>query len=77
MPLNTRPLTVLSMIYRLWAGMRLEEAIRWQELWERPCAFGFRPAQSALDALDRCGPASPEAVPPKAACGGGDEHQLR
>ena len=48
-PLNTRPLTVLSMVYRLWAGIRLEEAIRWQEAWAHPCAFGFRPARSALD----------------------------
>ena len=48
-PLNMRPLTVLSMVYRLWAGIRLEEAIRWQEGWAHPCAFGFRPARSALD----------------------------
>ena len=48
-PLNTRPLTVLSMVYRLWAGVRLEEAIRWQEAWAHPCAFVFRPARSALD----------------------------
>ena len=30
-PLNTRPLTVLSMVYRLWAGVRLADAIAWQE----------------------------------------------
>ena len=30
-PLNAWPLTVLSMIYCLWAGIKLEEAIRWQE----------------------------------------------
>ena len=41
-PLNTRPLTILSMIYRLWAGIRLEEAIRWQEAWGNRCAFAFR-----------------------------------
>ena len=48
-PLNTRPLTVLSTVYRLWAGITLEEAIRWQEALAHPCAFSFRPARSALD----------------------------
>ena len=48
-PLNTRPLTVLSMVYRLWAGVRLADAIAWQESWAHPAAFGFRPAWSALD----------------------------
>ena len=48
-PLNTRPLTVLSMVYRLWAGVRLADAIAWQESWAPPAAFGFRPAGSALD----------------------------
>ena len=48
-PLNTRPLTVLSMVYRLWAGVRLVDAIAWQEAWAHPAAFGFRPARSALD----------------------------
>ena len=47
-PLNTRPLTVLSMVYRLWAGVRLVDAIAWQETWAHPAAFGFRPARSAL-----------------------------
>ena len=27
--LNTRPLTMLSKVYRLWAGLRLEEVILW------------------------------------------------
>ena len=48
-PLNTRPLTVLSMVYRLLAGVRLADAIAWQESWAHPAAFGFRPARSALD----------------------------
>ena len=29
--LKTRPLTVLSTVYRPWAGLRLEEVILWQE----------------------------------------------
>ena len=47
-PLNTRPLTRLSMVWRLWAGVRLADAITWQESWAHPPAFGFRPARSAL-----------------------------
>ena len=35
-PLNTRPLTVMSMVYRLWAGVRLVDAIAWQEPIRRP-----------------------------------------
>ena len=47
--LNTRPLTVLSTVYRLWAGLRLEEVILWQESWAHPLAFGFRPGRGSLD----------------------------
>ena len=47
--LNTRLLTILSMVYRLWAGVRLVDAIAWPEAWHHPAAFGFRPASSALD----------------------------
>ena len=49
-PLGTRPLTVLSVVYRLWAGTRLWEVLRWQETWAHPEAYGFRPARGALDA---------------------------
>ena len=42
-------LTDLSTVYRLWAGVRLADAIAWQESWAHPAAFGFRPARSALD----------------------------
>ena len=48
-PLNTRPLTGLSMVYRLWAGVRMVDAIAWQDSYAHPAAFGFRPARSALD----------------------------
>ena len=47
-PLQTRPLSVLSMVYRLWAGVRLVDAIEWQESWAQPAAFGFRPVRSAM-----------------------------
>ena len=49
-PLNTRTLTALSMVYGLsTAGVRLVDAIVWQESWSHPAAFGFRPTTSALD----------------------------
>ena len=47
-PLNTRPLTVLSMVYCLLAGVRLVDAVRRQEALAHPRAFGFRPASSVL-----------------------------
>ena len=37
------------MVYRLWAGVRLVDAIASQEAWAHLAAFGFRPARSALD----------------------------
>ena len=49
-PLGTRSLTVLSVVYRLWAGTRLWEVLRWQETWAHPEAYGFRPARGAFDA---------------------------
>ena len=48
-PLNTRPHTVLSMVYRLRVGVRLADAIAWQESWAHPAAFDLRPARSAPD----------------------------
>ena len=42
---------VLSMVYQLWAGVRLVDAIAWQESWAHPSAFGFRPTRSALDGV--------------------------
>ena len=48
-PLNTRPPTVVSMVYRMWAHVRLADAIAWQESWAHSAAFGFRPARSAVD----------------------------
>ena len=41
---------MLSVVYRLWAGTRLWEVLRWQETWAHPEAYGFRPARGALDA---------------------------
>ena len=49
-PMKLRPLTVLSQIYRIWAGVRMEDALQWQEQWVHPEAYGFRPHKGAIDA---------------------------
>ena len=48
--LKLRPLSVLSTVYRLWAGLRLRDAMRWQESWIHAEAYGFRTGRSAEDA---------------------------
>ena len=48
-PLGTRPLTVLSMVYRLWAGTRLRDVLLWQEAWAHPEAYGFLPCRGPID----------------------------
>ena len=48
--MQMRPLSVLRTIYRLWAGLRLEEATLWQEKWVYGLAFAVWPAMGSLDA---------------------------
>ena len=48
--MQQRPLSVLSQIYRVWAGVRLEECMTWQETWIHPQAYGFRKKRGATDA---------------------------
>ena len=38
-----------SIVYHLWARLRLEEVILWQESWAHPLAFGFRRNRGSLD----------------------------
>ena len=45
--LKLRPLSVLPTVYRLWAGLRLGDAMRWQESWIHAEAYGFRTGWSA------------------------------
>ena len=47
-PLGTRPLTVLSMVYILWARTRLWEVMCRQEAWVHPRAYGFHLARGAV-----------------------------
>ena len=41
--LSQRPITVLSVIYRLWASTRVRDLIEWQEKWIEDVQGGFRP----------------------------------
>ena len=75
-PLNTRPLTVLSMVYQLWTGVRLVDAIAWQEALAHPAAFGFVPGQERPGrGGGDTGPLG--AVSPPGVGLRGDEHRLR
>ena len=49
-PMKLRPLMVLSQIYRIWAGVRMEDAVEWQEGWAQEASYAFRPQRSSLDA---------------------------
>eukprot|EP01064_Diplonema_japonicum_P028494 TRINITY_DN437_c0_g2_i2.p1 TRINITY_DN437_c0_g2~~TRINITY_DN437_c0_g2_i2.p1 ORF type:complete len:832 (+),score=117.96 TRINITY_DN437_c0_g2_i2:141-2636(+) len=42
-PLNHRPITVTSAVYRLWACARLRDITLWQEKWIDDSQHGFRP----------------------------------
>ena len=48
--LKLRPLSLLSTVYRLLAGLRLGDAMRWQESWIHDEAYRFRTGRSAEDA---------------------------
>eukprot|EP00662_Eupelagonemidae_sp_cell21_P058248 gene58248-biopygen37513 len=41
-PLDLRPITVTSALYRLWAATRVRQILEWQELWLPRGARGFR-----------------------------------
>eukprot|EP01059_Diplonema_ambulator_P030260 TRINITY_DN509_c0_g1_i4.p1 TRINITY_DN509_c0_g1~~TRINITY_DN509_c0_g1_i4.p1 ORF type:complete len:924 (+),score=114.49 TRINITY_DN509_c0_g1_i4:185-2956(+) len=50
-PLKQRPITVSSMVYRLWACARLLDIIPWQEQWGDDTQYAYRPGRGAEDAL--------------------------
>lgn len=45
-----RPITVTSMLYRLWAAVRWPDFAAWQEHWLRPSQFWFRLGKGTMDA---------------------------
>ena len=46
--MKLKPLKVLSQVYRTWAGLRMEDALAWQEQWAHEDAF--RPHRGSIDA---------------------------
>jgi len=48
-PLSLRPLGIMSVVYRLWAGTRVREVLAWQELWLDSGLHGFRKGHAAED----------------------------
>eukprot|EP00973_Karenia_brevis_P057067 7939634-Karenia_brevis.AAC.1 len=48
-PEELRPISVMSVIYRLWAAVRLRDVIVWQELWVNKAQHGARPGHSTED----------------------------
>ena len=49
-PNKLRPISVMSVIYRLWVAARLKHIMLWQESWIDDCLHGFRLAHSPADA---------------------------
>ena len=50
-PLDMRPITVTSIIYRLWAGIRVRQSAAWQAQWLHKGQHGGRPGHSTSEAL--------------------------
>eukprot|EP00973_Karenia_brevis_P020126 2761904-Karenia_brevis.AAC.1 len=48
-PLDLRPISLMSIIYRTWAVRRLEDIRPWQEKWAADGQHGFRPGHSTQD----------------------------
>ena len=48
-PIKMRPISVLSLIYRAWGGLRMTDSLAWQECWIHPQAQAFRPHRGSLD----------------------------
>eukprot|EP00663_Eupelagonemidae_sp_cell21sb_P000872 gene872-484_t len=48
-PLQLRPITVTSAIYRLWAATRVRAVMEWQETWIAPGQRGFRVGSACDD----------------------------
>jgi len=47
-PLSLRPISVTSLIYRLWAATRLRDVSAWQEHWVEQSQMGFRPGKGTV-----------------------------
>eukprot|EP01060_Flectonema_neradi_P010365 TRINITY_DN1744_c0_g1_i8.p1 TRINITY_DN1744_c0_g1~~TRINITY_DN1744_c0_g1_i8.p1 ORF type:complete len:1749 (+),score=244.11 TRINITY_DN1744_c0_g1_i8:3140-8386(+) len=49
-PLEQRPITVTSALYRLWGSIRMrKDVMDWQEKWAHDGQYGYRKSRSAMD----------------------------
>lgn len=55
LPSEMRPLSIMAVAYRVWAAVRAQEALSWQETWVHPGQHGSRRGHSVSDALVRIG----------------------
>ena len=49
-PSSLRPLSILSVLYRAWASIRLSDLMTWQESWCHSSQSGFRKQHDTFDA---------------------------
>eukprot|EP00666_Eupelagonemidae_sp_cell4sb_P018026 gene18026-biopygen9074 len=61
-PLCMRPISVMSVVYRLWAATRMRDVREWQERWIADNQHAFRPDNSTLDVFWRLSLAVEEAL---------------
>ena len=52
-PLDQRPITVTSIIYRMWAAIRMRHSTDWQDSWMSGSQHGARAKHSTVNALAR------------------------
>eukprot|EP00754_Rhynchopus_humris_P030393 Rhum_TRINITY_DN15269_c1_g2::Rhum_TRINITY_DN15269_c1_g2_i1::g.147151::m.147151 len=61
LPLALRPISIMSVVYRIWAATRLKQLRRWQEGWCSRYQHGFRPNHGCEDVLWQFGLLTEEA----------------
>ena len=49
-PTDMRPLSICSVLYRLWAGIRYQHLADWQDCWADPAIVGGRKGHEAIEA---------------------------
>ncbi len=49
-PIQQRPITLFSVVYRLYTSLRFEDTEEWQDSWAPPEVYGARKGIDALDA---------------------------
>eukprot|EP00973_Karenia_brevis_P084880 11778566-Karenia_brevis.AAC.1 len=52
-PEDLRPISVMSVVYRLWAIRRLQDLRQWQETWASKGQHGYRPGHCPEDVFWR------------------------